>query len=361
VCDSDLPQAGVIPSEVFDLTTQNNTILGPAGVGQGYAVEYYLNQADALNDENAIANPETFTNTANPQTLFVAVTTTEGCRSYTTLTLKVLPLPTPDTTPTPLQLCDDNDSPDGEERFDLTLAEADIRDNDNTTTITYHVTRDDAEQGINPIPDPSDHLSATATIYVRVEANTNNPLDPKCYQVVELELIVNPLPALGNNGVIPPYAICEPVTDGFAIFNLNTHNDEVIAGGDTTGYTFRYFRNPADAQANFNAIPLEGWQNEVATQQTIWVKVTNDATGCIIISSFDIFVELEAIANDVDDDLICDQIDGNNDGIANYDLTQLSPAVLGGQPQGEPGDGLYVVEYYTEDPQANPDAPSGQP
>jgi hypothetical protein len=333
LCNTALPNLPA--TEVFDLTTMDNTILGPAGVGQGHTVEYYLTQADALADTNAIANPEAFVNTTpGTQTLYVAVTTNPGgCRSYTTLTLKVLPLPTPDTTPTALELCDDNNSPDGLESFNLTLAEADIRDNDNSTTITYHLTQEDADADANAIADPANHVSGTATIYVRVEANTNNPLDPKCYQVVELGLIVNPLPALGDAGVIDPYSICEAApSDGFAVFNLADHNSTVISGGDVTGYTFKYFRNLADAQANFNAIPLANYTNETPTQQAVWVRVENTTTGCISYGTFDLLVEEEAIANAVAGPIrLCDDQDGVNDGVANYDLTQLDATVLGGQ------------------------------
>jgi large repetitive protein len=355
VCNTELPNTNP-QTEVFDLTTQNNTILGPMGIGQGYTVEYYEEEEDALDDANAIATPTTYTNLSTVQTLYVGVTSPEGCRSYTTLTLKVLPLPTPDTEPDALVSCDDDATADTE-IFDLTDAEADIRDNDNTTTITYHVTMEDAEAGINPIPDPSAHESASGTVYVRVEANTNNPDDPNCYVVVNLELIVNPLPALGDAVDIAPYAICEPNTDGFASFDLNTHNDEVLGGADTTGYTFTYFASEAAANAGFPAIQQEDWTNTTMTEQELWVTVVNQATGCTITDSFMIYVEEQAIANDVDDVLLCDQLDGVNDGIANYDLTQFSATVLGpDQPQGEPGEGLYVVEYYTEDPQANPDA-----
>jgi gliding motility-associated-like protein len=350
LCNTALPNLPA--TEVFDLTTMDNTILGPAGVGQGHTVEYYLTQADALADTNAIANPEAFVNTTpGTQTLYVAVTTNPGgCRSYTTLTLKVLPLPTPDTTPTALELCDDNNSPDGLESFNLTLAEADIRDNDNSTTITYHLTQEDADADANAIADPANHVSGTATIYVRVEANTNNPLDPKCYQVVELGLIVNPLPALGDAGVIDPYSICEAApSDGFAVFNLADHNSTVISGGDVTGYTFKYFRNLADAQANFNAIPLANYTNETPTQQAVWVRVENTTTGCISYGTFDLLVEEEAIANAVAGPIrLCDDQDGVNDGVANYDLTQLDATVLGGQDPAQ-----FIVQYFTEDPELN--------
>jgi valyl-tRNA synthetase len=350
ICNSALPNDAI---ETFDLTTQYDIILGPQGVGQGYTVEFFETEQDRENGI-AIPNPESYENEVfGVQTLYVTVTTDEGCRSYTTLTIKVLPLPEPNTEPEALVACDDNASPDGLEFFDLTDAEADIRDNDNTLVLSYHATLGDAEADINPIADPTNYESATGTVYVRVEATTNNPANPVCYIVVDLQLIVNPLPALGDAGVIDPYAICEQLTDGYAIFNLNTYNDEVLGGADTTGYGFTYFRSLADAQANTNAIPLAGYQNEVQNQQPVWVVVENEATGCTITGTFDLLVELEAVANTPENDAICDDDDGVNDGIATYNLTQFTAEVLGTQPEGP---GQYIVEYYTEDPELNPDA-----
>ncbi|QEE51265.1 hypothetical protein FUA48_17350 [Flavobacterium alkalisoli] len=96
-------------------------------------------------------------------TLTVEVITLAGCKSYTTMTIKVLPLPTPNTTPDALVLCDDNNAGDGQEEFDLTQAAADIMDNEPNLILSYHLTYDDADQDINAIADPTQFVSGTAT------------------------------------------------------------------------------------------------------------------------------------------------------------------------------------------------------
>ncbi|NDJ00153.1 hypothetical protein GWA97_13815, partial [Flavobacterium sp. LaA7.5] len=121
VCETELPNDA---TEVFDLTSKDEEILGPFGVGQGYTVEYFVSEADRDNNI-PIPNPESYINTVNAQTIYVLVTSPEGCRSYTTLTIRVLPTPSPNFNPEPLVLCDDNNSPDAVEVFDLTDAEAD--------------------------------------------------------------------------------------------------------------------------------------------------------------------------------------------------------------------------------------------
>jgi gliding motility-associated-like protein len=347
VCNAALPNDTV---ETFDLTTKDNEILGVNGVGQGFTVQYYVTQADALANTGAIANPESYQNVRNAQTLFVAVTTTDGCRSYTTLTLRVLPLPTPDTTPDALVICD-VEGTTGTESFDLTAAEADIRNNDNTTTVTYHLTAEDADQDINAIADPANFESGNATVYVRIEANTNNPADPKCYQVVELQLIVNPLPVLGNAGVIPPFAHCEQNTDGFDTFILTEHNDEVLGTQDPAGYRIRYYRTHPDAVDGTRALPTE-YTNTVQGEQPIWVRVDDNTTGCIAIGTFSLFVEEAAIANaPADPNFFTCDIDGTNDGVATFDLTTVEAEVLGTQDPAS-----YSVAYY----ESEADAEAGQ-
>ncbi|MFL9844319.1 T9SS type B sorting domain-containing protein [Flavobacterium rhizosphaerae] len=349
LCNEALPNDG---QTEFNLTVKDEEILGVWGVGQGDTVTYYESLADRDND-NPIATPEAYTNPAppqgNPKTLQVVVTTPEGCKSYTTLTIKVLPLPVPDTTPDALVQCDDNGNGDGVEPFDLTEAEDDIRNNDNSVIITYYTSEEDAATGDNPIPDPANHVSGTATVWVRVAANTGNPNDPVCYQVVALELVVNPLPALGDEGVIEPYAICEPDTDGFATFDLTAHYDEILIGEDPSEYTITF---------SYNSMPVPyTYTNVVANSQTIDVKVVNNETGCEATAPLTLLVEPQAIANPIVDGQLqqtCDT-DGENDGYYSpgFDLTVVAPEVLGSQDAA-----IHQVTYYEsfEDAQAGTNA-----
>ncbi|WP_273499519.1 hypothetical protein, partial [Methylorubrum populi] len=77
-------------------------------------------------------------------TLYVEVITTDGCKSYTTLTVKVLPLPVPNFSPTALEECDDDANP-GTEVFDLTQRAGEIRANGSNYILSYYTTAEDAE------------------------------------------------------------------------------------------------------------------------------------------------------------------------------------------------------------------------
>ena len=350
-CNSELPND---TTEVFDLTLMDDTILGPFGVGLGYTVNYYTEDPRVNPAATPIAPATAYTNPTNPVTLFVEVVTTgEGdCKSYTTLTLRVLPLPTPNFEPDALTMCDNNNSPDGVEVFDLTLAAADIINNEPNLVLSYHTTLEDANNDVNAIPVPTAYESASATIYVRVEANTNNPANAVCYQVVELQLIVNPLPALGENGVIPPFAQCEPNTDGRGTFILSNHIPVILPeGANADDYTVRFYFDQA-ALAAGTALPNQ--YNNIASPQQIVVWVRHDATGCIATGTMDLLVEEAAIANTPDPGFLetCDD-DGNNDGVHVFDLTLFNSDILGTQ---SPTD--YSVSYYQtlEDAEAGTNA-----
>jgi len=326
----------------FDLTQKDNEILGPLGIGLGNTVAYFETQANATNNVSPITPATAYTNPLgqNPKTLFVRVTTPQGCVSYTTLTVKVLPLPVPDTTPDALELCDNTNTGDNVEPFDLTQAEDDIANNDNAVTFSYYPTQADAtaEPPTNEITPATAYVSGTGSVWVRVSASNGNANDPVCYSVVELPLIVHPLPA---QSAIAPYAICEQNTDGFATFDLGSRIARILGpDADPADYavTFRY---------NGNLISYS-YTNIVANSQVIDVTVVHNGTGCNTTVQLTLLVEEQAIANEVttpDFDL-CDT-DGDNDGEFIVDLTQATADIIGTQDPA-----IHSVTYYPSEADA---------
>src|SRR5690606_37962018 len=98
---------------------------------------------------------------ANPQTLFVRVTDTDtGCTAFTTLTIRVLPNPVPRADPADMVQCDDINTGDAQEIFDLTANQAYIIDGESGVSATYHETMEDADAGTNAIADPANYTNA---------------------------------------------------------------------------------------------------------------------------------------------------------------------------------------------------------
>ena len=328
---------------VFDLTVKNTEITGGEG---SWSVRYYETSADAQADTNVIDPDTAYTNTVNPQTLFVRVTDTEtGCTDFVTLTIRVLPNPTPSLDPEDLALCDDTNTGDGQEVFDLTENEAYILNGETGVTPTYHTDPDDAEAGANAIVDPTMYTNANTDytaqiIYVRVTNDVTG-----CYTIVDFNITVNPLPEVV---AVTDYIICELNNDGAAGFDLATKDAEILNGQDPSIFEVTYHVSQADADNLSN--PLVSPYINVGNPQPIYVAITNNVTGCSISTQvFNVEVQEAAQANaDMDpiEYVICDNI-GDNDGFGQFDLTTQDAEVLDGQDPAN-----YIVSYYASEENA---------
>jgi valyl-tRNA synthetase len=342
LCDEGLPNDQFT---VFDLTVRTNEIT--QGLG-GYTVAYYPSYQNALDNLNVIQSPAAYTNTtAAVQTLGVRVTSAQGCHSYTTLTIRVLPLPEPLTDPLPIEACDDNNPGDGIETFDLTLRAVYILNGASQTefALTYHETEADANAGTDAIADPMNYTTITAntqTIWVRV-TRIPGVNEPGCYQLVQLQLIVNPLPVIAESPIA--FYQCEPIDDYTMAFVLSTMNPRVLGSTQSASdYTVSYYLTAADALAGTPQLP--NVYTNISSPQTIYVRVENNLTGCVNATG-EVILEVEegtqanAIPVNAPETTQCDTI-GDNDGIYTFDLSGgVTPILIGtNNPTGT------VVYYY---------------
>ncbi len=355
---SECDDLGEVPGDeytVFDLTVKNSEITGGNG---SWSVDYYETNEDAQAQDNAIPDPTQYTNTeingqsANPQTLFAVVTDTNtGCVDMVTLTLRVLPNPTP--TPSNLlpniELCDDLNTGDGIEVFDLTVNETLIRNGELGVTISYYETQYNADLDIDPIPDPTQYTNIDTPeqeIYVRMTKVATG-----CYALVDFTIVVHPLPEVV---AVTDFIQCELFTDGFDNFDLITKNEEVLNGQDPTQFVVSYHENLADAEAGINGITSS--YTNLSNPQQIFVTITNMITGCSISTqSFYIEVQEAAQANpnmvpiiyETCDDNVETDGDTTNDS-AQFDLTTRDAEVLDGQDPLN-----YIVTYFATQEEAD--------
>ena len=331
----------------FDLTVKNDEIT--AG-NVDWEVIYYETEEDALAGTNAIENPEAYTNTsvagnaANPQTLHVAVVNTEGCIAYTTLTIRVLPNPTPSTDPADIELCDYDNTGDQIEIFDITINEAYIINGEPGVSVAYYESLENATDQIDPIADPTTYTNiepGQQTIYVRVTNDTTG-----CFTIVTFDIIVNPLPDIGD---VPDVIACELNTDGFYDFDLETVTIELLGSQDPVNFTVTYHETQEDADNAENAL-VSPYTN-LTNPQLLFVNITNNLTGCTITGAgFNIEVQEAAIANGdgVPAELIiCDDPNTANDGLAQFNLTDLDAQILDGQDPVN-----FTVTYYANEEDA---------
>jgi gliding motility-associated-like protein len=308
----------------FDLTLKSDEITGGA---VGVEVRYYETQEDADGDINRIAPETAYVNTTNPQTVYVRVIdgNTECYDTSVTLSLRVVPNPTP-VTPTPIELCDDTNPGDGMEVFDLTIREGEIL-NGATWDLLYYEDEMEAIAGdpAAAIVDPTmyTNLSTPQIIYVRVMIPISSASPDGCFEIVELEIIVHPLP--DDTALVTPYVICEIGSDGLFIFDLTTKIPEILGGQDPLLFAVTFYHSSSDAMVGLNPIINTTTYQNISNPETIYTGIVNVVTGCYIggVQFFDLEVLEGATATPpAEPYTICDNTDPN-DGIADFTLYNL--------------------------------------
>lgn len=167
-CNSNDSQTGL-----FDLTT--GVVTTYTG---NHSKKYFTTMADLNADVNPIVTPSAYISTA-PSTVYVHVTTPEGCSEVTTINLEFFPLPavTDDT----LESCYVLETPT---KAIFNLTDAVITPDPTLVSKKYYPTLNDALNDTNEITTITNYLSETTTIYVRVINNFN------CYNIAEIDLVV---------------------------------------------------------------------------------------------------------------------------------------------------------------------------
>lgn len=318
----------------FNLLDYESQFLANATDPSNYQVAYYPSQQDAVDDTNEITNPSAYTTSPNPQTVLGIRVSTGGsnCSNTAVLVLELTVLPDPSTTALdPIVLCDLQTPNDSQEPFDLTQYEATIANGIANLNFTYHTSQAEAESGANPIPDPSNYVSGTSTVYVNV--TSANAGTTTCYAVFNFDLEVQPVPTIAMDSM----TVCSADGSGFYAFDLLAETDNILGAGQSAAdYTLRFYE---DAAGN-NPITANPYTNTTAFNQTIYVLIASSASGCSETFPFELNVEAAAIANMPEPMTVCDY-DGENDGYAALDLTSLNAEVLNGQ---SPTD--FSVSYY---------------
>lgn len=167
--------------------------------------------------------------------------------------------------------CDTFGENDGVFQFDLTSIA--IRNNvlngqtpDANFTLTFFTSLADANNNAFPIPNPSTYVNDNAftdNVWIRV---TNNSITTPCFDVVELKLIVNPLPIAQLK---PEYFICEDYETG-TLLNPATLNTGLTA----SNYTFEW---------TLDGNPYGGNTSSITTSQIgdYVAKITDTNTNCV--------------------------------------------------------------------------------
>ncbi|MEZ4856416.1 MAG: choice-of-anchor L domain-containing protein [Gelidibacter sp.] len=315
VCD-DIANDG---SEQFDLNDKINEISN--GINDSLDITFYTSFENAENGTNPL--PLQYTNTTNPQQIFVRIDNGTICNSITNFGLNVIQAPEANPAQ-PLTMCDTNS--DGFVTFDLTLSEFDILDvRQDDIVISYYETLDNLEAETNPITTPTayNNLTNPQTVYVRVTNTVSN-----CYLAIPLQLMVNLPPAINDFSSV---TICDNSTQTFDLSQVNS-----LIVNDTANTLISYYTTATDAFNNTNAISNN--YNYQTTNDTIHIRIENATTGCFTTYAFQLMVNPLPVANTPNNLEACDD---DFDGFLTFDLSQQNTSVLGTQNAAS-----YAVTYY---------------
>ncbi|MDY8134023.1 T9SS type B sorting domain-containing protein [Aquimarina sp. 2201CG5-10] len=322
ICDTN--NDGIIQ---LDVSIYDPIIIGSQDSNQ-FRVRYFRSIVDADADSNALT--QNFVTENNPQTIVARIENIGNinCYSTTSFQLEIFNTPTAFGT-NPIVLCDnadDGDDTNGLVTYDLTQANTDIYNGQSSTefTISYHTTLTGAQtnNSTDVIADPMNAvLSNTMTaVYARIE----NPLNPDCFDTIEISVTVNLLPVANSITLAQCDAYQDP-NDGITLFNLNEAINQITGG--VANRTILFFQNQIDADAGTPAIGNPDIYQNTSQNQQLFVRVTDDATSCFRVTTLDLEVSTTSASNATL--RLCDD-DGNEDGFREFDLTQANTQILSG-------------------------------
>lgn len=282
-----------------DLTSKDDEIRNGL-VATDYDVTYFNSDADAQADMNAILTPAAFPVTGTVTVWARVFDNINGC--FATEQVNITFQDVTFNAVADIDVCDDL-SGDGIETFDLTSQTAGILGSQAPSdfTIEYFNSQADADANMNAIPAPAayDNVSNPETIFVRI----SNAQDQDCFQTGQFDIEVLSAPAIGTVADIADCAT-DPVANTLDL-TLTDNDAAVLNGQSAVAYTITYHDSESDAISGSAALSSP---YAASDQQTIYARITDNATGCFDFTSFNVTVEVCEV-------IIPEGFSPNNDGI----------------------------------------------
>ncbi|MEM1001347.1 MAG: choice-of-anchor L domain-containing protein [Bacteroidota bacterium] len=294
-------------------------------------ISFHPSFEDADNDSNP--HPLNFTNSINPEPIYVRIENQFGCVTIETFELNVVELPAINPAPD-LVACDTNY--DGRVFWDLTLVEVEVLNiRQDNIEIAYYSSFEDLEANTNAINDPSNYLNSVAqeTVYLQVTNVISN-----CFAIEPINLLVN-LPPPINEFI--DYQICESSESTVDLSEI----DEIVYSGNGSNVSITYFATIGDAEASNNALADPYSYSNL--NEILYVKVEDISTNCAIIHPFELRINPAPLPGPISNLETCDD---DFDGIASFNFTDQTEAILNGLDPDE-----HTVTYYKSQDEAEND------
>ncbi|WP_027138875.1 T9SS type B sorting domain-containing protein [Gaetbulibacter saemankumensis] len=304
----------------FDLDSKRQEIA--QGSPDDLNINFYLSTSDAINDSNAL--PDLFTYDALQGQFYVRIeNTNNSCVVYDEV--RFITFPTPYIASAQIAPVCDTDY-DGSYFVDLNTAIFDI---ENVRFSDVSISFFEDEELNTPIANAqitNYPVTNSKTIYVKAEITQT-----QCDHVAPLELQINLPPATNN---IDTIYICDNDTNTYDLSQV----DEMLVD-NTNQVSISYYNSQNDASNNIN--PVGPIYNYTSNLHTLFARVTDNNNGCPIITSFNLQINQNPIANTPPDLVNCDD---DFDGYYEFDLDENKDIILGGQDPSQ-----FNVYYYNYD------------
>ncbi|MEM6684552.1 MAG: choice-of-anchor L domain-containing protein [Bacteroidota bacterium] len=255
---------------LFDLTEAELSILNIRQ--DDVSITYHETQTDADAGTNPIPDPQNYTNSNNPQNIYVRlINNISGCYVIIPFTLNVNLPPLLNNVPE-ATFCD----AEVPGTVDLRQIEEIIIDDSTGVSLSYYNSAAEADSATNALPNIYTYMSNPETIFIRAVNDTTG-----CYFVQSIDITMLPNP------------IANPVSNMEACISDNNNTTQTFTLTDQSA-TILGTQNPAAFTVSYH-VSIEDAQNDVSPlpplynafdEQIIFARVENNVTGCYATTSF---------------------------------------------------------------------------
>jgi gliding motility-associated-like protein len=352
-CDTDADK-----QTTFNLTEAEISISNTSNVN----FKYFATEIDAIAGTPEVADKTSYSVDTTGEA-WARTITNEGCYRISKIELTVSYTPNEPYQETFIS-CDDfldvdgnntitNSDIDGITNFDFSISSSNITI-DTDVVVEFYETEEERTKSINEIQKTQSisnyrnkNIPNTTgnpfPIYYKLISKSNND----CQGLGQIYLQVDKVP---NAAPVLDLELCDNANDGNATngivqsFNLESQTSTILGNQNPAAYTVSYHDSAANANAGSNSLSSP-FENSIRDLQTIYVRVTNNTTGCFTDHTpFNLIVHPLPIANFVEDLEVCDD---NTDGSAGngfsdaIDLESQTVGILGTQDAT-----IYKVTYH---------------
>lgn len=249
----------------FTLTDYDATILGTGQDAADYTITYHASSMDAMNGTPVINN--THQNTPFNDEVFYRITNNANTDCFSTNSFFITVNLTPEANDVDLFQCDEDGISDGRVTFNITEKNDEVTGGNPAFTVEYFLNMSDAMNGTDAVNGSNYENISNPQILVSKVTDPNSG----CYSLSEFTLRVS---ATSANDAYLSLCDTDDEEDGFIDFDLSLADAQVL-DGLPAGLDLAYYLTLDDALLEQN--PLENdYRNEVAFNQTIFVRVEND-------------------------------------------------------------------------------------